>query len=314
MKKNNLVPNKGLSLSTAQSISNLCNQRANEIAGKLIPINNYSKSMTIITNGVAKELVTVTGHKMPVNIVDLIKEKAELHACQAFLMENLKAKEALLQSAKAISADVSAVEIPVRPEFKMVHNIPVVTENFGWDVLTAAELCEYYEAEAYAAHIGQFIHDKSILAALRNELPNIPTIEWFNIKDGEKSPVTINIHHTSEQLQEIHEKLAALHRQYEQRVNYFKAKVKNLTTEENARIAKLNADAQSEVLKANADLQVAYDSAMNTFHENVRSIKANFEKERQASIKEIASMRINVDPRFQKIVDMFLNQLPSSQD
>jgi hypothetical protein len=48
----------------------------------------------------------------------------------------------------------------------------------------------------------------------------------MNIKDGEKTPVEIKIHHNSEDLLKIHEELAALHRQYEQRVNYFKAKVK----------------------------------------------------------------------------------------
>ena len=47
-KKNSLTSNKGLSLSQAQSISNLCNQRAREIESKLNGVNNYSKSVAVV--------------------------------------------------------------------------------------------------------------------------------------------------------------------------------------------------------------------------------------------------------------------------
>lgn len=309
MKKNNLVPNKGLSLSQAQSISNLCNQRAIEIANQLLPINNYSKS--VVVNGKTHEIVK--GVKMPEKVIDLLKEKASLHACQAFLMENLKAKEAMLQAAKKVTADISSVTIPERPAYVNAVILPEVQESWGWEQLTAAELNKYLEAEAFASHIGQFIHKDSILARLRAELPNIPAIEWMVIKDGEKTPVSINVHHKSQELLTTHEDLAAVHREYEQIVNYFKAKVKNLTTEENARIAKINADAQADVAKTNADLQTAYDSAMRTASEAIRGLKADFEKTRQADVKKIASMRIDVDQRFQGVVDTFLKQLSTEE-
>ena len=112
----------------------------------------------------------------------------------------------------------------------------------------------------------------------------------------------------------IHENLAALHRQYEQRVNYFKAKVKNLTTAENARIANVNADLQNEAEATNNKLNSEYDTAFKAYTERTKSIKAEFEKTRQAKTKEIASMRIQVDPRFQPIVDIFLKQLSDVQE
>ena len=95
MKKNSLTPNKGLSLSQAQSISNLCNQRAREITANLAGINNFSK---IVDTG-KKKLTIVNGKPLPENIIALLTEKAELHACQAFLMENIKLKEFLLERA-----------------------------------------------------------------------------------------------------------------------------------------------------------------------------------------------------------------------
>jgi hypothetical protein len=189
-----------------------------------------------------------------------------------------------------------------------------VEEDFGWSVLSAAENNEYFEAEAYAAHIGEFIHRDSILAGLRNELPTIPAVEWFEIEKDKKVPVKIVVHHTAEELLKLHETLAELHRGYEQRVNYFKAKVKNLTTEENARIAKVNADTQTFAEKTNSDLRLAYEMEYKKATEEVQAIKNEWEKTRQAQIKELAATRILVDTRFKSVVDGFIQKLPDSQD
>ena len=299
--------------------SNLCNQRAIEIGGKLIDVNNYSKKIDV--NNYSKKTHVEDNWKtlqsakpLPENVVELLKNKAELHACQAFLMENIKAKDRMLKEAKTDNANISDIDTPIRPNFVDPKLLKEVDEEYGWEQLTVSEINEYIEAEAFAAHIGQFIHKDGILTHLRNELPHVPEIEWMVIKEGIKTPVDINVHHNSGNLLNIHEELAALHREYEQRVNYFKAKVKNLTTKRNAEIAKINADAQNEAEKINNDLQVKYDTAMQKYSERVKSIRKEFEKKRQARISEIASMRINVDPRFQKIIDEFLTKLPDSEE
>lgn len=297
----------GLSLSQAQSISNLCNQRAKDIDAKLSNINNYSKTVTVGD----KELVILNANKLPENVIDLLKEKAALHATQAFLMENIKAKDTLIKNAKNEIADISAIKKPEIPTLVKPTNLPQVDEDWGWERLTISEICTYQEAEAYAAHIGQFIHQGKTLDVLRKELPTIDPIEWMVIKDGEKTPVMVNLHHTSEELLSIHEELAALHRNYESTVNFFKAKVKNLVTIENARIAKLNSDAQHDAQKTNNILNSEYQTKYNAFNEELRSVLSDFENTRQENIKKIASLRINVDKRFQKVVDLFLNDLPA---
>jgi len=307
MKKNSLTPNKGLSLSQAQSISNLCYQKSIEITKKFESINNATKIVEIEGKG---EVEIVKGRPIPSNVVDLIKEKAELHACQAFLMENIKAKDEMLLNAKNATVDLSGIEIPEPWVNEDPVILPPVNEDWGWEQLSVSEINEFIEAEAYAAHIGQFIHGGSVLNELREELPNIPDIEWMVIKDGEKSPVMIKIHHTSEQLLHIHEQLAELHRVYEQKVNYSKAKVKNLVTKENARIAKINADAQANAEKINKDRYEKYEVEYAKATEKMKTAKAKFEQERQRAIEEIASMRIEVDPRFVKTIDMFLGNSP----
>ena len=306
MKKNSLSPNNGLSLSQAQSISNLCHQRALEISNKLASVNNASKSVEVD----GKEHITVKGRELPTDVVDLLKMKAKLHACQGFLMENIKAKDTMLLEAKKMQADLSVIKYPDDWKSEDPKILSQVGEEWGWEQLSVAEVNEYTEAEAYASHIGQFIHDGSILDTLREELPNIPDIEWMTIKDGVKSPVKINIHHTPERLLNVHEELAAIHRGFEQKVNYFKAKVKNLVTEENARIAKINADAQNESEKINKTRYNEYQVAFAKVTEEIKTLKSEFEKTRQDRIREIASMRIQVDPRFQETINDFLSQLP----
>ena len=311
MIKNSLTPNKGLSLSQAQSISNLCNQSATEIAAILHGVNNYKK--TVKVEGEDKEILKAK--PLPENVLELLKKKSALHACQAFLMENLKAKDTLLTEARQAKPDLSEVQYPEKPDFvdPTVGSLAEVKESWGWEQLSAGELNEFWEAEAYAAHIGQFIHGHGPLTQLRSELPQIPALEWMTIHDGVKSAVDIEVHHNAEDLLALHNELATVHREKEQRVNYFKAKVKNLVTKENARIAKHNADLQNAAAKTNNDLQAEYETQMKAANEKANDIRKEFEVKRQAKINVVASWRIDVDPRFQAVVDEFLTKLPEKE-
>jgi hypothetical protein len=303
MKKNSLATT-GLSLSQAQSISNLCNQRAQDINAKLNGINNAEKIVTL--QGV--KYIETAGKKIPTDVVELIKNKALLHSTQAFLMENIKAKDDLLKSLQR-KEFVTALVFPDYPELSRPTLKGLVSEDWGWEQLSISEYNEYLECEAYASHIGQFIHKSGVLDNLRRTLPTVKNLEWIEVKKDEKTPLVVNVHHTSEQLLTIHEELATLHRQHEQRVNYFKAKVKNLVTEENARIARENGDLQAVANNTNKKLLEEYKLAYSAVQDNVLKEQQEFESSRQEEIKAVASLRINVDIRFQSVIDEFLSQL-----
>ena len=300
----NSLASKGLSMSQAQSISNLCNQRAKEISTKLDNINNVSKKLVI-----GDETYTETqGNPIPENVVELLTAKARYSATQAFLMENIKAKDELINEIKREGFKYN-VEAPIRPQ-TISEVIPTeVDEEFGLDQMTAAEYNEYLEAEAYASHIGQFIHKKGTLDRLRAELPTIKTLEFMEIEVGKKTPLKVSIHHTPEQLLAIHEELAALHRGYEQKVNYFKSKAKNAVTSENARIQKERGDIQARVNEQNLEAANAYKIAYDKWAADQRKAQHEFEEKRQGKIQEAVNLKINVAERFQDVVDEFLNQL-----
>ena len=300
----NSLASKGLSMSQAQSISNLCNQRSKDITAQLADINNVSKVLKI-----GEETYTETqANPIPVNVVELLTAKARLSATQAFLMENIKAKDELINKIKYEVYNYD-VDPPVRPK-TISETVPsAIDEDFGWDTLSTAEYNEYLEAEAYASHIGQFIHKGGKLDKLRAELPTIKTLEFMEIEVGKKTPMKVSIHHTAEQLLSVHEQLAALHRGFEQRVNYFKSKVKNATTSENARIQKERGLIQAKVNNENAEAANNYKLAYDKWSGEERQAQHEFEEKRQARIQETVNLKIEVAERFQDVVDEFLNQL-----
>ena len=302
MRKNSLA-SKGLSLSQAQSISNMCFQRAQEIDRSLNAVNNISKSITLDGN----TLPIVEGNPLPApeQVVSMLIEKSKLHAAQAFLMENINAKTAMLTTLRNADCEFD-VPMPKRLSITDLVVLENVSEFWGWEPLTVSELNEFYEAESFAAHIHQFINKSGKLTSLRNELPNIQKLEWFEVETGKKSPVIVAVHHDANDLLVLHEELAELHRTYEQRVNYFKAKVKNLVTAENARIAKLNADAVTEYNKVKAERDSAYEKEYNEWVSQRAQAMNDFEITRQQQIAEVSKYRIAVDARFQEVIDLFM--------
>lgn len=306
--KNNLSK-KGLSMSQAQSVSNLIYQKSLEIKSKLEGVNNAEKKFS--HNG--ETYISQAKKVMPEDVVELIQEKARLHASQGFLVHNIKEKSSLLDAVKR-RPFITTIKEPVKPELNTADLENLKNEEWGWNQLTASEFNEFLEREAYAAHIGQFIHKDGILTKLREELPTIKQVEFIDVKKDEKTPVKIEIHHTAETLMGYHEKLAALHREHEARVNYTKAKVHNMITEKNAQISHDNAVKQAEVAKQNSAIIEQYRLDMQTYADAIKKAKEEFEAARQKETQETAALRIEVDARFQPVIDEFLKGLPEEKE
>lgn len=293
---------KGLSMSQAQSISNLCNQNAQEIAREIESYNNCSKMISIS----GQSYLLQEGIVIAEDILDKLKTKGDLHATQAFLMEAIKSKESEIGRIRNLTPNISHLTQPVRvyaPDYEIEYN---VEESWGWSQLTDSEYSKYLQEEALASHLGQFIHKNGKLSELRRELPNISTLEWFEVEDGKKTPVKVTKHHHPSSLMELHEEVAELHRKHEQSVNFYKAKVKNLVSDENARIQKENANKAAEFLKLEKELNQNYQLEMDAYNGEVLRLTMEFNSQRELDIKAAAALRINVDPRFQDVIDLFI--------
>ena len=304
----NSLSTTGLSLSQAQSISNLCYQRALEITNKLSNLNNASRNIKINSD----IYVIDEAKKLPSNALTLLNEKAKLHATQAFLMTNIKAKDELISSIKERQF-VHNLIAPESPELQRTPSVRSVGEEWGWDQLSVTELSEYLESEAYAAHIGQFIHKNGELDNLRKNLPNVRKLEFMEVEIGKKTPINVIVHHSADELYKMHEDLAAEHRKHEQRVNYYKAKVKNLVTEENARIARLNADNQASDNAINNNRRNEFKKNLDQYEDGVKHLKNVFQEQIELEVKNAAKLRIGIDPRFQSVIDSFLKTLTTEE-
>ena len=133
MRKNSLA-SKGLSLSQAQSISNMCFQRAQEIDRSLNAVNNISKSITFDGN----TLSIVEGNPLPhpSRVITMLTEKSQLHAAQAFLIENINAKTAMLNEIRSLDCGFN-LPMPRRDHSLELNELDLVAESWGWEQLTA---------------------------------------------------------------------------------------------------------------------------------------------------------------------------------
>jgi len=303
MKKHSLNKN-GLSISQAQSASNLAYQGALEIDRILNSFSNCEKYVTLD----GERLKIEKGNRVwPTDkVIELIQHKSKLHALQAFLMENIKVKEDLIKELKNSRY--------IEPRFDFVERdyiVPeledTVEENWGWEQLSLFEYNEYLEVQAHAAHIGKFIHNEGKLTELRRDIQNIPELEWIEIKgDGSKIPVKIEVINNSNDLNKLYIALATLHRDYEQRVNYFKAKVKNLVSTKNSEIARKNNEALKEAEVYNQEIRAEYNEAFKKYREENLAAAQEFERTRQEKLKEISALRIEIDARFQETLNLVL--------
>ena len=136
-------------MSQAQSISNLCNQRAVEIDNTVDNFNVIAKTLTI--DGEIYE--KVEAKPIADNIIELIMYKAKYNGTQAFLMECIKAKEALLESIQMEQPSIGHITMPEKKYIDTPLYKDTVTEDWGWQQLSAKEMAEYLDVEAQAAQV-----------------------------------------------------------------------------------------------------------------------------------------------------------------
>lgn len=297
---------KGLSMSKAQSISNMCNQEALEVKRSLNSCNLYQKQVTVEGN----DITMVESRPLPENVVDLLIRKGLLHATQAFLMDAIKAKDNLISKLTTERFVYDSEPLPSAPEYKTFVEIPSVDESWGWSQLTTNEYNDYLENEALASHIGQFIHNGGKLDSLRKELANLVTLEWFEIESGKKTPVVIQKNTDSDKLLSLHKELSSLHRKYEQKVNFYKAKVKNLVSAQNVKISKENSIERSKISGENEVLRDKYNKEVEMYNNRMQLAIMEFEKIKETRINMASKLKINYEgTQFAPVINEFLGDI-----
>lgn len=304
----------GLSMTDAQSISNMCNQKAVTIESKLKAFNNYEKvlDMSTMPNATATEermIRKVAGVKIndKEDIKSLLSKKARYHSLQAYLMEHLKLKESLIEEATSERdygfVNPTYAELGLEPpvsihsdeEYKALEPFIGLDEEERIDIiykdLSASDLLELAINETKAAHFGTFIHKDGHLDKLRKELTKLPEFEIMEFPDKRSAVVLLKVHHTPDSLLEVHEAIADEHRNYERKVNAIKAKVKIAETElANSEITRQQVyktaleKIQKRIAEVNSKINVDFQNAVNKLR-GEHTIKCNNEITRIAKLK-----------------------------
>ena len=82
--------------------------------------------------------------------------------------------------------------------------------------------------------------------------------------------------------------------------------VKNLVSDENARIQKENADSTAKFLAIEKQLNEKFKTELDAYNGAIMKLTMEFNSQRELDIKAVAALRINVDPRFQHVIDLFI--------
>lgn len=261
---------------TANIIKELCERISNEI-----------KQLTLFKgtlNFQGKQTEYNKVYKVE-NLEEKCLEEGNLYALSAWLREAIKAKEALLKQVENDNFDISLLN-----EVNYGKATNLLTEDEVKYSLPINELAEYLAYEAKAAHIGKKVHPNGIFEQWFNMIKNTPKVQINEI--NKDYIVEFDQVVDEKDLYQTYFTLQKEYREAEQKVNYYKAKVKNLLNERNQEINQKNRALQDK-LSQDLEIQKSKNLALQAEINNLRGQK----------LKEVSELKIIIPNELQKTLD-----------
>lgn len=261
---------------TANIIKELCERISNEI-----------KQLTLFKgtlNFQGKQTEYNKVYKVE-NLEEKCLEEGNLYALSAWLREAIKAKEALLKQVENDNFNISLLN-----EVNYDKATSLLTEDEVKYSLPINELAEYLAYEAKAAHIGKKVHPNGIFEQWFNMIKNTPKIQINEI--NKDYIVEFDQVVDEKDLYQVYFTLQKEYREAEQKVNYYKAKVKNLLNEKNQEINQKNRALQDK-LSQDLEIQNSKNLALQAEINNLRGQK----------LKEVSELKIIIPNELQKTLD-----------
>jgi hypothetical protein len=310
----------GLSMSEANHISDMIKEK------------NKSVYAEIEQAGVVKETLLFEGEQLitdpkKVNLKEKCLEEGELYAISSWLREAVKSKEQLINFVKN-KKEVDLVEffglgLPKTPseqgvlEPKMKEVIPP-TEYTEWDIIgemNIAERAEYYSVEAKSAHIGKKIHNKGKISQLRDEILNFKNFRMvtYNGQNGTRDyAVKRELKYNINEINDIFFYLQKKHREYEQKLNFYKADIKNKLATKNAEEKARYSKEYNEAKNVYENEMKEYNAAYKNFSNSYNSIVNEANEMQVNTINEISKWKIVVPNVFKEKIDSLLKDIAST--
>lgn len=229
----------GLTLTSANHLSNIARQYSLEKKAYLNSINFVNTDMRVISAGNEQTINLVVAHDSSEfeKILTSMQELGDLNSFIAWVGEAIKAKEDEEDRIGGMTFNDWAKRY-VPEEFTRYQELkdatfPVFTEEDAVAEFNVRERMEYLSVEAKASVIGKYIHQNGSIYNANNKAlkvantPNTP----LEIKDG---IVTVESSYPSVDVDELNSfylKLQAEHRELEKKLNSYKFRIKERVRE-----------------------------------------------------------------------------------
>ena len=204
---------------TSGLTSSEANYVCERIKERLKPIQDLVSSIETHTSSIDGEALD-TFTKVD-DIGGKLTEIGALYAISAYLRTAIKEKETRLEIVnKKLNEVIAKAEEEVKPiDYEPLHRLRDVSIDDYLKTLSVEAVVRYKEAEAKAAHIGKYIHS---FDEVRTKLTKKELISFKEVGEQVFKVKNTPLYNLAE-LQQLQEELLAEHREYESKVNYYKA-------------------------------------------------------------------------------------------
>lgn len=222
------------------------------------------------------------------NIDEKLKHIGELYAISAFFRTAIKEKERRIKYINDKIREIRYYEDKYLADvdLKELEKIHKVEMDDYLLTLPLADVISYKTAEARASHIGKFIHN---FDEIRHKLTKQEKISLKQV--GEQ---VFKIHHTPlyelDELQQTQNQLLAEHRDYENTVNFYKAKFREFENQAQVRY-------EEELNKRQNERNAILNERVKAKTEQFTAVKA-----------QIANFKIIVPNEFKETIDELLKK------
>jgi hypothetical protein len=301
---------KGVTASEADHKSNMIKERAEAIEAEFGNTAAYTAIMTFEGDEKVNLDKFVT-----IKVEELALKQGEMYALSSWLREAVKAKNAMLTFIQGLPVQKFTLEDEKEevPKFTMEHppvkyptNFPPVTEDDVIGTFTVAERAEYLSLNSHASHLGKKLHHVGKITSIRRDLQKGTITDFKELPNGngmktyivKKTPL-----YNLEEFNKVFFDLQEKHRSFEQRLNYYKARIANEVTDGNAKIKQIYANEARALQLEYAEAIRPYNDAHKQYSADMLEYNTLLEKRRLELIKHISGLKIVIPEKLQHIID-----------
>lgn len=220
-----------------------------------------------------------------VDFVKLGLSNGNIYGLSAWLREGIKAKDSGLALLKTKDigefskiTSLTSLQIPLKKDVKL----QTFTDSDAKAHLGIKEYAEYLKLNSECAELGKLIHNNGYLTQIKEKVQLNKTTYFHALKDGvgEKDyPVECKFVYTVDEITKQFTDVLNLHREKENKLNWYRSKIQNLMVQENARL-------ERDFRKALAEANIEFDT-LNQKYMQERNVQMDLMAKETSIAREV---------------------------